>query len=88
MTNQPELFAADEVGERKPLPTGGYAARPGSGPAGETCKTCRHFRRVKHHDKTYLKCNLVEWTHGAGTDIKASAEACRRWEPKQIGGGV
>jgi hypothetical protein len=32
--------------------------------------------------KTYLKCELMKayWTGGAGSDIKARAPACRRWE--------
>lgn len=76
----PELFPASEVGDRQPLPKGGYAARPGTGPASETCKTCRHLRRVKWHRKAYFKCGLVRATHGPGTDIRAGAAACREWE--------
>lgn len=66
---------------RKPTQKRGYAAIPGTGPDGETCKTCRHIYRNKMA-KTYLKCSLMRehWTGGAGTDIKASAPACRRWE--------
>lgn len=59
----------------------GYAAPPGTGPAGETCKTCRHIYR-NQMSKTYLKCELnrAAWTGGAGSDIRASAPACRKWE--------
>ena len=68
--------------KRKPTPPKGYAAPPGSGPEGETCKTCFHIYR-KSMSKTYLKCNLMQahWTGGGGTDIRASAPACRKWEP-------
>lgn len=62
-------------------PSNGYAAPPGTGPAGETCRTCRHYTR-KRMSKVYRKCGLMaqHWTNGYGTDIKASAPACRRWE--------
>lgn len=75
------LLAKDKKG-RKPTPKRGYAAPPGTGPAGETCKTCRHLRR-RDMAKTYLKCALMEavWTGGPGTDILAKAPACRRWDP-------
>ena len=61
----------------------GYAAVPGTGPAGETCKTCRHHTHVERAKK-YQKCALMRrlWTGGPGTDIKASSPACKRWEAK------
>ncbi len=79
-----DLFG-DEV--RPPLhpPTGkgsrktGYAATPGSGPAGKNCKQCEHyFITSMQTAKAYRKCGLMRaaWTHGPGTDIKASAPAC------------
>jgi hypothetical protein len=61
---------------------GGYACRPGTGPKGETCKTCEHYCRSNYHNVVYRKCALVKWTHGPGTDIKASAPACAKWQPK------
>lgn len=63
---------------RQPRPNG-FAAPPGGGPADEFCKTCRHIQRFKYQ-KTFLKCALVKPTHGAGTDIRANAPACARWE--------
>lgn len=59
----------------------GYADRPGSGPEGETCKTCKHYYR-KTMSKAYLKCNLMRklWTGGPRTDIKAASPACSKWE--------
>ena len=63
----------------------GYPSHPGSGPAGETCKTCAHYRRVQHGAGIYRKCAKLEhcWTHGQGPDIKASAAACKFWEKQQ-----
>ena len=81
---------------REPVPNGdlfggdtrtyagnGYAADPGTGPAGETCGSCRHIGRIRL-SKTYTKCNLgrANWTHGAGTDIRHKDPACSKWEPK------
>lgn len=60
---------------------GGYAAQPGTGPAGETCKSCKHYTHVMHA-RAYRKCGLMRefWTGGPGSDIKASSPACERWE--------
>ena len=60
----------------------GHAAQPGTGPEGETCKTCwLHYRSVSYHDKTYRKCRLMEhcWSHCDATDIRAKDPACRYW---------
>lgn len=64
----------------------GYIMPPGSGPAGETCASCRHIVRTLR----YRKCALARahWTHGFKTDILAKAPACSRWtkpEPKEPG---
>jgi hypothetical protein len=66
---------------RKTVPKG-YAARPGTGPKGETCGSCEHRARVHHHNRHYNKCMLVRasWTHGPGTDILCRTPACRHWE--------
>lgn len=59
----------------------GYAYPPGTGPKGETCRTCRHLHR-KRMGNVYLKCSLVRhlWTGGVGTDIRARSPACKKWE--------
>lgn len=61
----------------------GYFAPPGTGPAGETCRTCKH-RVVSGtgSGKTFPKCGLnrAKWTSGRGSDILVSAPACRVWE--------
>jgi hypothetical protein len=65
----------------------GYAAMPGTGPAGETCKSCGHLYRNRLA-KTYLKCGLMKahWTGGAGTDVLARSPACRNWSAPVITG--
>lgn len=59
----------------------GHAAAPGTGPAGQTCGSCRHLHR-RNMSKVYLKCGLMRayWTGGASTDIRARDAACSRWE--------
>jgi hypothetical protein len=68
------------AGRKSPMPRG-YAAAPGTGPAGETCGTCRHLAR-HHCARSYPKCRLMEavWTGGAATDVRVRSPACRRWE--------
>lgn len=65
---------------REPVPAG-YAALPGTGPEGETCKTCKNMVRVTFA-KTYRKCGLMraQWTGGGKTDVRARSPACKRWE--------
>jgi hypothetical protein len=60
-----------------------HPAKPGSGPDGETCKSCRHIHRSEMA-KTYLKCWLMraQWTGGPGTDIRARDPACSKWEAR------
>lgn len=59
----------------------GHAAMPGTGPAGLTCKDCKHIHR-NQQAKVYLKCGLMQryWTGGTATDIRAGDAACSRWE--------
>lgn len=85
---QAELF---EVGPRIPLPKLtrlGKQPTPapiGSGPEGETCRSCQHKVATGNSDRrVYLKCELMRkcWTHGPGTDIRAGWPACSHWEPK------
>lgn len=57
----------------------------GSGPAGETCKTCAHLVGVQFA-KTYWKCGLMKrfWTGGSGTDVKRAWAACEKWEKENV----
>lgn len=59
----------------------GHAWTPGTGPAGETCKTCAHYT-LRRFAKVYRKCGLMQanWTGGPGTDIKANDPACAKWQ--------
>lgn len=69
-------------GRRKPTVARGYAAPPGTGPEGETCRSCKHKKRLSNGGKkSFLKCEAFRehWTHGPGTDIKAGTAACREW---------
>jgi hypothetical protein len=67
---------------RDPVPHG-HVMPPGTGPAGETCGSCKHLTR-KHMGKVYLKCGLNHrrWTGGKGSDVRAKDAACKRWEAK------
>lgn len=64
----------------------GHAWTPGTGPAGETCKTCEYYT-IKKMGGTYRKCRLMkdQWTGGGGTDIKANDPACKKWEAVKAG---
>jgi hypothetical protein len=65
---------------RPPKRQGGYAATPGTGPKGETCKTCIAYRPFGR----YAKCLKIKssWTHGKASDILARSPACREWQAK------
>ena len=69
--------------KRKPTKPNGYAYRPGTGPAGETCGTCEHKVR-KQMGGTFLKCGLAhhKWTGGPGSDILARSPACSGWKAR------
>lgn len=79
----PQQIAPLQIKRQREREPRGYAAAPGSGPAGETCKSCRHFV-IKRMARDYRKCGLRrgQWTGGAGTDVKARAPACSKWEGK------
>lgn len=61
----------------------GYAARPGTGPADETCGSCGHcvFRQTRPSRQRYYKCELMKarWTKGRGSDVAFRSPACSRW---------
>jgi len=63
----------------------GYADHPGTGPKGETCKTCRHRMQMAGSSQRWNKCEKArwKWTGGRGSDILASAPACRLWEDRR-----
>lgn len=61
-------------------PRGG-ADRPGTGPTGETCGSCRFIVGMGRGGK-FHKCELTRacWTHGPRTDIRVRWPACSKWE--------
>lgn len=82
MVLPPQSLRSQEIARATKIKKKGlYADAPGTGPDGETCKSCRHIYR-KHMGKTYLKCELTRawWTGGGGTDIKAGSPACSKWQ--------
>lgn len=71
---------------RTPTIKKGYAAIPGTGPACKTCRDCKHKRSISNTgNKTWIKCELRRstWTHGEGTDIRASSPACSKFEARE-----
>lgn len=75
---QPTLFGGVELARsstaRRPQ---GYAANPGTGPAGETCRSCLHCRKFS----TWSKCALIleRWTTDISTDVLRTSPACSLW---------
>jgi len=67
---------------KKPGQANGYAARPGTGPAGETCKTCANAWRKTTYRHAYWKCGLTKCTCGYGSDIRLKSPACQFWKQK------
>lgn len=64
----------------------GYAAKPGTGPAGETCATCKHLVTRPGTKHRYYKCALMRetWTHGRGSDVAYRSPACEKWEASDV----
>ncbi len=73
-----------DVGPREPIKPDSRAtpARIGSGPAGETCGSCRFCVHVQWQAGWYFKCEKIKpnWSHGAGTDIRKKWAACKEWQ--------
>lgn len=86
MSDEPLLF---DIGEPKApaerLEDACTPYRPGTGPAGETCRGCAHAVRLAQAT-VFFKCALARnaWTHSRRTDIKLRWPACLRWTPKPI----
>lgn len=81
-----QLFLFSEMEVSRPRQTkwaGGYASVPGTyGNASIKCKHCRNYTLVEWKTTVHRKCAKIKvaWTHGAGTDIKANAPACKAFE--------
>lgn len=79
-------FTSELLELSKPSRTGrptGYAAAPGSGPLGQSCKSCRHMKRVGLV-RAFRKCDLMRefWDGSRKSDVNSSSPACCRWAPK------
>ena len=63
----------------------GHAARPGTGPVGETCGGCASSTTKRGQARTYRKCLLAKakWSRGAGSDIGRNDPACIKWTAKE-----
>jgi hypothetical protein len=72
---------SESKSSRKPTQPKGFAWTPGTGPVGETCKTCEHAVGAGQTARTYYKCALMRhhWTAGPGTDIRLRSPACKYW---------
>lgn len=57
---------------------GGYPARPGTGPADETCGTCKNLVNRHKRGRVYRKCSHTE-TKDQTTDIAKRSPACLLW---------
>lgn len=61
----------------------GYAAMPGTGPVGQTCRQCVHKISVWGGTKRFQKCALYpNRTNGVASDIRVNSLACSLFEPK------
>lgn len=80
-----ELDELADIIEAGPNWKRAYPAQPGTGPEGETCKTCEHLHRNRQA-KVYLKCWKMQtvWTGGGGSDVKARAPACSQWQANKL----
>lgn len=79
--------ARAERGEFRSPQANGYAAPPGTGPAGETCGTCSHCSVRVHtsagRNRKFYKCGVMvqTWSFCRSTDVLASSPACRLFAP-------
>ena len=69
----------------KSPPDYAHPAKPGTGPAGETCKTCSHCVRTRCR-RNYYKCFLIKknWTNAIGTDLRLKDQACMFFKKKDV----
>ena len=75
------LFPDDDLLGPRMVRKRGHADTPGTGPIGETCKSCAHYCVVSYRAGKHRKCGAMQrwWTHGPGTDIRAGDPACSVW---------
>lgn len=61
----------------------GYASRPGTGPKGQRCYSCKFAHRVAEAGRHAWKCEhrAAVWDRPE-SNIKPGAPSCREWERK------
>lgn len=75
------LFGWEQPTKSKRGQPHGNPSPIGSGPAGETCRTCAH----SYCRFAYWKCELTKSTNGPGSDIRLKWAACAQWRKKEEG---
>lgn len=82
---EPLMLLPDSAQRQRRVRKKGHAAWPGTGPAGETCRSCAHYRSHQSGVRTHPKCFLARaaWTRGPGSDIRAKDPACEKWTIKE-----
>lgn len=75
---QPTAPGRGPKGGKHYVKQAGYVMMPGTGPAGETCGSCKHIVNAGR----YKKCgrNKARWTSSPKTDVLARSPACAKWE--------
>jgi hypothetical protein len=86
------LLRANRPGQKrkgKSTEAAGYADVPGTGPEGETCKTCDCLVLKDGYSKRFYKCRLMArvWTGGKKTDVLVRSPACSQWRAAEPEGG-
>lgn len=85
--DQSLLFGGTEPAQPRPgsvrsAKANGYAARPGSGPEGQTCGTCANCAVRELANRHVFKCRLLvrSWSACRSTDVLKSSPACKHWQ--------
>lgn len=76
-----DLFGQPITRPYKSPPDFAHPAKPGTGPAGETCGNCKHCVQ-KRQRRNYYKCFKIKknWTSGPGSDLRLRDPACMFFE--------
>lgn len=81
ITDMEKVFGAKESPLKGRKLVTAYPAEPGTGPSGETCKTCKFKVKIRMGGVWY-KCEKMRphWSCSARTDIKMRSAACSYFE--------
>ena len=72
------IFGIDKRPKAETGRPNGYPTQPGTGPAGETCKSCGNCVIMRK----WRKCAVMQgrWTCGRGSDVASASPACSMWK--------